>query len=72
MIVTICRPGHRVSPPASPMTGSGRDPYGAESRFSIGVAAFCQHQRLGLWVPAFAGTTGIRAPRAVLQIRRTT
>jgi hypothetical protein len=28
-----------------------------ESRFGTGAEAFSQHQRQGLWVAAFAGTT---------------
>jgi hypothetical protein len=37
-------------------TGRG-DPYAADSRFGTVVDALRHHQRQGLWVPAFAGTT---------------
>jgi secondary thiamine-phosphate synthase enzyme len=41
-----------------------RDPYGADSRVSNEADAFFQHQRQGLWVPAFAGTTLMTSPKS--------
>jgi hypothetical protein len=37
--------------------GECRDPNVEESRFGSKADAFCSHQRQGLWIPAFAGTT---------------
>jgi hypothetical protein len=37
-------------------SGEGRDPYAGNSRLND-VASRAQHERPGLWVPAFAGTT---------------
>jgi hypothetical protein len=41
-----------------------RDPYAVSYRLSTGADAFCHKQRQGLWVPAFAGTTGMLTPAA--------
>jgi general secretion pathway protein H len=40
--------------------GVRRDPYAACSRFGTVADAFCRHRSRGLWVPAYAGTTGER------------
>src|ERR1700694_725833 len=37
--------------------GERRDPYAVSSRFGTVADAFRNHERRGLWVPAFAPTT---------------
>ena len=45
--------------------GESRDPYAVSSRFKNRCStAFAQHERLWLWVPAFAGTTDQNVPRS--------
>ena len=38
--------------------GERRDPYAVTSRLGDDAETFCNNERPGLWVPAFAGTTG--------------
>src|SRR3981081_3126077 len=52
----------RVEHPLEGRPCESRDPYAAASRFQAVGNAFCTNQRLGLWVPAFAGTTRRRWP----------
>ena len=37
--------------------GECRDPYAVPCRLGDVVKTFCNNAHLGLWVPAFAGTT---------------
>src|SRR5438309_708396 len=43
--------------PSTRRPGERRDPYSVSSGLSAEFAALLSHQRQGLWVPAFAGTT---------------
>src|SRR5271154_2080194 len=67
-VTLTCRPRQRVSPLASPMTGSRGDPYAVASQSGTEVDVAKNNWLSWSWIPAFAGMTLRRQGRHVLVV----